>query len=169
MIRELVRNVLNFILLVLLQVLVLNHIDFSGFINPYLYVLFILLLPFETPKWLLLVLSFLLGFTIDILMDTWGMHTFATVFLGYIRPYLLKVISPRDGFDTGTQPGIRHFGWEWFIVKYSAILVISHHLILFYIETFKFQQFFSTMLRAVLSAIFTLILILLSQLLIQKR
>jgi hypothetical protein len=128
-----------------------------------------LLLPFETPRWLLLVSSFLIGLSVDVLMQTWGMHTFASVFAGYIRPYILKVIAPRDGFDAGTQPGIKHFGFEWFIIKYSAIIVLAHHFILFYLEAFKFHQFFSTLLRVILSTIFTLILITLSQLLIQKR
>lgn len=169
MIRELTRNISNFIILVLLQVLILNHIQFSGFINPYLYVLFILLLPFETPKWIILISSFFLGLSIDIFLQTWGLHTFSSVFVGYIRPYLLKIIAPRDGYDAGTQPGIRHYGFEWFIIKYSLIIVLVHHLVLFYLEAFKFHQFFATLLRAILSSIFTLILIILSQLLTQKR
>jgi rod shape-determining protein MreD len=168
MIRELTRNISNFIFLILIQVLILNHIEFSGFVNPYLYVLFILLLPFETPRWLQLISSFFLGLAIDMFMQTWGLHTFASVFIGYIRPYLLKIVAPRDGYEAGTLPGIKHFGFEWFM-KYSVIIVLSHHLVLFYLEAFKFHQFFSTLLRALLSSVFTLILIMLSQFLIQKR
>jgi len=168
MIRELTRNIGNFIFLVLLQVLVLNHIEFSGFINPYLYILFIISLPFETPMWVLLFSSFLLGFTIDVFMGTWGINTFASVFTGYLRPYLLKVIAPRDGYEAGTQPNVTFFGFEWFI-KYAAILVVAHHFVLFFLEAFKFHQFFSTLARVILSSIFTMILIILSQLLTQKR
>jgi rod shape-determining protein MreD len=168
MIRELTRNIGNFIFLVLLQVLVLNHIEFSGFVNPYLYVLFIILLPFETPKWLLLLSSFLLGFTIDIFMGTWGINAFASVFMGYLRPYLLKVIAPRDGYEAGTKPNVKFFGFEWFI-KYAAILVVAHHFVLLFTEAFKFHHFFSTLLKVILSSIFTMILVVLSQLLTQKR
>jgi len=168
MIRELTKSFGNFLFLVLLQVLVLNHIEFSGFINPYLYVLFIILLPFETPRWILLISSFFLGLTIDIFMGTWGIHTFATVFLGYLRPILLKYIAPREGYEVGTKPNIRFFGLEWFI-KYAAILVIAHHFVLFYVEAFKFHQFFSTFFRVILSSLFTMILVVLSQFLTQKR
>ena len=46
-----VRNIIRFVFLVLLQVLILNNIQFSGYINPYFYIYFILLLPFDTPRW----------------------------------------------------------------------------------------------------------------------
>jgi rod shape-determining protein MreD len=168
MIRELYRNIGSFFFLVLLQVLVLNNIEFSGFINPYLYILFIMLLPFETPKWILLLISFFLGFLIDLFSNTLGMHAFASVAIAFIRPYILGGIAPREGYEAGMKPGLNSFGWEW-ILKYSFVMVFVHHFILFYTETFKFQMFFSTLLRVILSTLFTIILIILSQLITQKR
>ena len=168
MIKNLYQHTGNFIGLVLLQVLILNNIEFSGYINPYLYVLFILALPFETPNWVLLVLAFIMGFTIDLFSNTLGMNTFATVLMAFTRPYLLKVIAPREGYEIGTRPGAKFFGFEWFI-KYSLILVLVHHFSLFYIEAFKWQLFFSTFLRVILSTIFTMILIVLTQILTIKR
>jgi rod shape-determining protein MreD len=159
---------LYFVGLVLLQVLILNNIEISGFINPYFYILFILLLPFETPKWLLLVSAFALGLSIDLFSHTLGMHAFACVLVAYIRPFLLKVIAPREGYDAGTTPGVKYFGLDWFM-RYAVIIVFTHHFALFFIETFKFHQFFSTLFRVILSSIFTLIIILLSQLLMVKR
>jgi rod shape-determining protein MreD len=168
MIRELTRNIGNFIFLVLLQAVVLNHIEFNNYINPYLYVLFILVLPFETPKWLILISSFALGLTIDIFMGTWGVHTFASVFMAFLRSFVLKVIAPYDGYEASTYPNAHFYGFEWFI-KYATILVVAHHFVLFYTEAFKFHQFFSTLLRVILSSIFTLLLVILSQFLTQKR
>jgi rod shape-determining protein MreD len=165
---KILTHVGNFIFLLLLQVLILNHIDFSGYINGYLYVLFILLLPFETPKWLLLVSAFLMGLSVDIFCQTLGVHAFASVTIAYIRPYLLGIIAPREGYEVGSQPNVNSFGLEWFI-RYAVILVLIHHFVLFYTETFKFHQFFITFLRVILSSLFTLILIVLSQLLILKR
>jgi hypothetical protein len=168
MIKEFYKNIGSFVFLVLLQVLVLNNIQFSGFVNPYLYILFIILLPFETPKWILLLISFALGFTIDLFTNTLGMHAFATVAIGFARPYILRGIAPRDGYETGTKPGINFFGWDW-VLKYSLAMVLIHHFVLFNIETFKFQMFFSTLLRIIFSTIFTMLLIVLSQLITQKR
>lgn len=162
MIKLLPRYILSFVLLVFLQVFILNNIQFSGYINPYIYILFILILPFETPKWLLLVLAFILGITIDLFSGTLGMHSSATVIMAFVRPYVLKVISPRDGYESETLPQLRYYGVNWFL-KYSVILVFIHHLFLFYIEVFRFSHFFTTFVRVILSSIFTIILVLISQ------
>lgn len=162
MIKLLPRYVLSFILLVFLQVFILNNIQFSGYINPYIYVLFILVLPFETPKWFLLIIAFTLGLTIDLFSSTVGMHSSATVVMAFFRPYVLKVISPRDGYESETLPQLRYYGASWFI-RYSVILILIHHFFLFYIEVFRFTHFFATFTRAVLSSIFTIILVLISQ------
>ena len=135
MIEILQKNILRFIILVLVQVLIFNNIDLSGYINPYIYVLFILLLPFETPGWLLLVLGFLLGLSIDIFQDSLGVHIVATVFMAFLRPSVLKIIAPRDGYESGTYPRVYYYGSSWFL-KYAAILIFAHHLVLFYIEIF---------------------------------
>src|SRR4051794_27603630 len=90
---------LQFVLLVLLQVMVLNHIQLNGYINPYIYTYFILLLPVGISDALLLVVAFLLGFCIDLFSSTGGMHAAATVFLAFCRPAILKLIAPRDGYD----------------------------------------------------------------------
>lgn len=168
MIRVLTGNALRFFFLLLLQVLVLNNIKWSGYLNPYLYVWFILMLPFETPRWMLLVLSFLMGFFIDSFTNTLGMHSAACVLIGFIRPYLLNFIAPRGGYDKNTRPILKDFGLVW-VIKYSAIIILIHHFTLFYIEVFKFSMFFHTFLRVLLSSLFTLTLVVISQYLIYRR
>ncbi|HRW62228.1 MAG TPA: rod shape-determining protein MreD [Bacteroidales bacterium] len=162
MIKRLPRYIINFILLVFLQVFIFNNIQFSGFINPYIYIIFILLLPFETPKWLILFLAFLLGLTVDLFTNTIGMHSSATVFMAFLRPYLLKVLAPRDGYEAETLPQLNYYGFGWFL-RYASVLVIVHHLFLFYIEVFSFSNFFFTLLRVILSSIFSIFLIVISQ------
>lgn len=168
MTNTIIRNIIRFFVLVLVQVLIIKNIELGRFINPFVYVLFILMLPFETPKWLLLVASFLLGITIDMFYDTSGMHAAACVMMGYVRPGILKLFSPRDGYEFGTQPSIQYLGIPWFL-SYSGILVVIHHLILFYIEIFRFSEFFSTFFRVIVSSIFTLLLIVISQYLFQRK
>ncbi len=168
LIEILSRNTLRFIFLVLLQVLILNNIQFSGFVNPYMYVLFILLLPFETPKWLLLVFAFFIGLSIDIFSDTLGIHTSASVFMAFLRPFVLKHIAPRDGYEPGTFPRLYYYGFTWFL-KYSLILILAHHFFLFYVEIFQFSNFFVTLSRVILSSFFSLLLVVLSQYLMYKK
>ncbi|MBL4624099.1 MAG: rod shape-determining protein MreD [Flavobacteriales bacterium] len=168
MISNLPKIASRFIFLILLQVLILNNVAFSGYINPYLYVLFILMLPFDTPKWLSLVLAFFLGFTIDIFTSTLGMHIAASLFMAYSREHLLRLFAPRDGYDPVLSPTIPDMGIVWYL-SYAGILTFLHHAFLFTIEVFRFSEFFSTIGRALLSTFFTLILILISQLLIYRK
>jgi len=162
MISEIFNNTLRFFLLILVQVLVLNNIHLGGYINPYLYVLFILLLPFETPKWLILVFSFLMGIGIDMFSNTMGLHAAACVFMGYCRPFLLKIIAPREGYNFESTPGVKSMNLKWFLT-YGGILVLLHHISLFYLEQFSLRDFFSTFLRVILSTFFTLLLIIICQ------
>ncbi len=162
MIRVLPRNIVRFVLLVLLQVLVFNNIQLGGYLNPYIYVLFLLLMPFETPRWLLLVAAFGLGISIDVFTNTLGMHAAATVFMAFIRPFVLNAIAPRDGYEIGTFPRLFFYGFKWFF-KYSFILILAHHFVLFYLEVFSFAHFFHTLSRVLLSTVFSTLFIVLSQ------
>lgn len=167
MINYLPRYILSFVILVFVQVFLLNNVQLSGFLNPYIYVLFILSLPFETPKWSLLVLAFLLGFTIDLFSHTVGMHASATVFMAFLRPTLLRSMEPRDGYQLETYPSIRDYGLKWYF-QYAGILILVHHLFLFYVEIFRFDLFVQTLSRALLSALFSLVLVLFIKLFIKK-
>lgn len=160
MINSVLRFSLIFVLLILLQVLLFNNIEFSGYVNPYVYIMFILLLPFEIPSWLLLVISFLTGLIIDFFCGSLGMHTSATVLAGFARPYVLRLIAPRDGYEPGSDPSMFVYGFGWFLI-YSVLIVLIHHLVLFYLEVFRFADFFRTLLRVLLSSLFSVSFILL--------
>ena len=160
MINSILRFGLIFILLMLLQVLLFNNIQFSGYVNPYVYVMFILLLPVEIPSWLLLLLSFTTGLIIDFFSGSPGMHSSATVLAGFVRPYILRIISPRDGYEPGSDPSMLTYGFRWFLT-YTLLIVLVHHTALFYLEVFRFADFFRTMLRVLLSSLFSVTFILL--------
>ena len=168
MIKLVSRNIARFLVLVLVQVLVMNNIQINGFVIPYIYILFILLMPFETPRWLLLINAFLLGLSIDFFSHTLGMHAAATVFIAWMRPYVLGMISPRDGYEPGSFPRLYYYGFGWFL-RYTIILVFAHHFILFYVEVFRLMEFFSTLSRVILSTLLSATLIILSQYFIYRK
>jgi len=161
-------QILRFIGLVAVQVFILSNIQIGGYINPYLYVYFILLLPFETPKWLLLVLAFLLGLTIDQFSGTTGMHASASVFMAFMRPGVLRIISSRREYEPGILPTISDLGLPWFFT-YSALMIALHHLVYFMVEDFRFAQFGTLILRVIISGTFTLLLVLITQYLFMKH
>ena len=160
MINSILRFGLIFVLLILLQVLLFNNIQFSGYINPYVYIMFILLLPIEIPSWLLLILSFTIGMIIDFFSGSPGVHTFATVLSGFVRPYVIRVVSPKDGYESGSEPSMSNYGFRWFL-SYTLLIVLIHHTSLFYLEVFRFTDFFRTLFRVILSTIFSVTFILL--------
>ena len=166
MIRIISKYILMFVSLVLVQVLIFNQVQFSGFFNPYAYLLFIILLPLSTPRYLILILAFLLGLIIDIFSNSLGVHSAATVFAAYARPLVIRVISNRED-DKSDFPGLHQNKLIWF-VNYVLIMVLLHHAVLFYLEVFTFTNFFNTLYRVVLSSLFSIIIIVLSQFLVFK-
>jgi hypothetical protein len=156
MIRDIAILAFRFIAYVLLQVLVLNNIQFSGYINPYPYVLFVLTLPlWISPNWVLLI-AFLLGISIDIFSGTMGLHTFATVFIAFMRQGLLAVLKPQNDYK-GSEIGWQTLGFQWFIV-YASIGILIHHFVLFSIESWGFTGFWHTLKITLASSFFSIII-----------
>ncbi len=167
MISSYFKYTVMFILLVLIQILILNQVQFSGYINPFMYILFILLLPVNTPAYALLILAFLIGITIDLFSNSMGIHASASVFVAYIRPAVIRIISVR-GDEIDNFPGLLQNKFSWFLT-YTSIIVAIHHFILFYLEVFSFSGFFNTLLRVILSSIFSIFIIVLSQFIIFRK
>ena len=124
----------RFILLVLLQVVVFNNINFLGNINPYLYIVFIALFPVKNNRIIIIFLSFLLGLTVDIFSDTGGIHAAACVFIAYIRPLILKFSFGMIYEHQSIKFNAVEFGEK---LTYLSILTVIHHFTLFYLEVFS--------------------------------
>lgn len=154
-------HIIRFIVLVLIQVLILNQIELNGYINPFLYILFILRLPPSMGREYVMLLAFVLGFCIDVFSNSMGLHMGASVFLAYMRPYLINIVTIRGGVDYETL-NIKQLKLGRF-VTYAGLAALTHHFFLFYMDVFKFSQFFHTFLRATVSSIFTLILLLIAE------
>lgn len=171
MIGEILQHVFRFFLLVFIQVLVLNQIilppPLNGYLNPYLYILFILMLPVNINKLLLLILCFIAGLTIDVFSSTAGMHASACLFIGLARPSFLNVIAPREGYESTLKLTLSAMGLSTFLV-YICVMVVLHHFVLYFIEAFSLLNFGDLLLRIITSSIATIGLIVLSQLLTQR-
>ena len=146
--------ILAFTVLTLLQLLIFNNIEFSGYVNPYIYVMFILVLPVAIPSWILLILAFLTGFVIDLFSGTIGVHSFATVMAGFVRPWVLSLNVTAEASEPDMSPSSYRSGLRWFMI-YVVTVVFIHHLALFFVEVFSFRNFFHTLLRVLLSTAVT--------------
>ncbi len=168
-INILLRNVSRFLILVVLQVLIFNNIEITSIgIIPAFFILYILLLPFETPNWMVLVLAFLIGLLIDVFSDTMGLNTASTVFIAFVRPVVLKSLSPRDGYEVGTFPRVYYLGLNWFL-KYSVVIVFVHQFMFYLLEDFTFAHFGNMLLRIFIGTFISLLLIIVSQFIIYRK
>jgi len=166
--RSIIINLIRFIALVFIQVFLLKNITLYNLSTPYLYILFILLLPFETPNVLLFALAFIMGLTIDAFYDTPGLNAASCVILALVRIIFIAITVQKDGFDNEPEPTLSIMGFRWFFM-YALVLTLFHHFFLLNIEAFSFSGLQYTLSRFVLSSIFTVFLILISGFLFFKR
>lgn len=159
-------NILRFVVLVLIQVLVLNNINFMGNINPFVYILFIILYPIKNNRSLFIFLSFLLGLTIDMFSDSGGVHAAASVAIAFLRPAALKFT-----FGAMYDHQTVKFATAEFVsnLTYISILTIIHHIILFSLEIFNTSEVILILTKALFSSIFTIILCIFTIIIFGKR
>lgn len=162
MIRILTSNFIRFVLLVFIQVFLLKNIGYYNLSVPFLYILFILLLPFETPNWLVFLLAFIMGLTVDTFYDTPGVNAAACTVLALVRVIFIRLTVQRLSFEIEPEPKLGIMGFRWFFF-YSGILTLVHHTTLFLIEDFSFNDLNFTLSRILLSSLFTVFLILVAE------
>ena len=161
------QNIILFISLVLLQVIILNNVELFGYINPFLYILFVILYPFKRDRGGILFLAFLLGLIIDIFSNSGGTNAAATLFIAYVRLPILKYILRKSEidfvvFNITKQPFLK-------IVSFVSILIFIHSLIVFTLEYFKLSDISIILSRTILTSIFTIILTVFSIILLTRK
>jgi rod shape-determining protein MreD len=158
--RDILKQALKFIFLVVLQVFVVNQMLQYNLVNPFVYPMFILLLPVNTAFWLVALLSFAMGITIDLLEFTSGIHAAALVFMGFSRMMFFKRTLAIENIEKNIIPDITNKGFAWFAI-YAFLLLFLHHAVLFFLEVFTFREFVFTITKTALSALASLLLIIL--------
>ncbi|MFV8378896.1 rod shape-determining protein MreD [Flavobacterium sp. LB3R33] len=148
-------NIFRFILLLAVQIIIFNNMNFLGYISPFPYILFIILYPVNGNKSGLVVASFILGLIMDMFSNSGGIHATACLVLAYFRPAIFK-------FAFGLS-------YEYQTVKLNDVLtperfsfillsVVIHHFTLFILEAFQFSFIFDILIRTILSTVFTIII-----------
>lgn len=148
-------NIARFIILLFMQIAIFNKMDFLGYINPYPYILFILLYPVNGNKYGLLFSSFLLGIIMDMFSNSGGVHATAAITLAAMRPTFFK-FSFGVSYEYQTIKINDKITPERF--SFIAISVVSHHFVLFLLEAFRMIYFIEVLLRTLFSTIFTIII-----------
>ncbi len=146
--------IISFVLYLLLQVTVMRNMVLFNVAFCYVYVAFLLLLPFETRPVLLILIGFICGLLIDIFYDTLGIHAAACVLIAFLRPYWAKAVPPRGGYEMGMKPTIKVMGLIWFLT-FTLPLIFIHHLVLFFVEAGGLHLLGFTFVKVISSTILT--------------
>lgn len=148
------KMVLLFFTLLFLQVFVLNNILFLGYVNPYLYIIFVFLYPLKTNRIPFFTSTFLLGLLIDFFSDSGGIHAFSILFIAYLRLFFVRMYFRKEETDYAFfNLNSESFGK---IFNYVVTLTVIHHFIYFSLANFSFQNFSTVILNTLFSSIFTL-------------
>lgn len=166
--NSLFRNIIRFVLLIAVQVLLLNNMNLSGYLNPTIYILFILLLPTDINKSILLLLAFAAGYTIDIFANTPGLNASATLMMSFVMPSVRNLFFKNIDFSPGEEPNLKKVGLSGFF-RYTLVLVFIHHFTLFFLESFSFSLFFFTLARIALGTLLSTLIIIITMLLFSSK
>ena len=165
--NRLILNFLRFIGLLLLQVLVVDNVRLGYYIHPYVYVLYVFMLPFNIPNGQLLFAGFSMGMAVDLFDGTPGLNAAATVLMAFVRPFVINAMTRRKDINENDEPSLTNMGVSRFLV-YALILLLVHNIVLFILEAFSFRLIGVVFLQTLLSACSSLMLIFIILLLFKK-
>ncbi|UAY52351.1 rod shape-determining protein MreD [Ferruginibacter albus] len=164
------KHIVRFIVFILVQVYVLDKVHIHYMITPYIYFLFILWLPFNMKRSVLMIVAFLLGITLDSFRHNPGFHAAACVLIAYIRPFLINLLIPQEGADTNYQePSAKSLGGFGPYATYIAILALVHNAWLFLLEAWQFANLWYFLVKTLLSTIISLLLILVTEIMFTRK
>ena len=159
--------IVNFVLLLLFQVLIANSISLWGIITPMVYIMFILNLPFQMPKWQVVILGFLMGISVDIFTGVLGQHAAACVLIAFLRMPIITIIPTNIKFEDHLKPIFWDMHFPWFS-QYVLYLTLIHHLLFFFLDTMSYKNFFLMLGIALGNTLASMLLIFLFQILFYK-
>jgi hypothetical protein len=160
-------SVLSFVTYLFFQVIFIRHWALFDLAFCFVYISFLLFLPFQLNPLIAMLLGFAMGICIDIFYDTLGIHAACCVLVAYLRPRITNLIKPSGGYDVGMKPYLNTMGAQWFII-YTLLITTVHHLPLFVIEAWGANLLSFSLLKALLSIIFTSFVVVMFQYLFYK-
>ncbi len=164
--KDTLSNITRFIALIFIQVGILNHINFLGYLNPYIYIIFILLAPITINRSLFLVLSFILGLSIDIFGDSGGVHAAACIVIAFFRPVALGTVFGLSYEFQTVKLSTVGFGE---LLGYVTLMILTHHIVLFSLEIFNFSHILLIIKKTLFSSLFSILITMLILVLFRKN
>lgn len=165
-----VKHIVRFILLLSFQVLFLNRIPpLHQFIVPYIYFVFILWLPFRIKRAPLLLLAFVTGVMADFFFITPGLHAASCVLIGYLRPFIINILLPKEQTEWGAEEPDRKTMGSFTYMIYLVLMTVVHHTYLILLEWLQFGDFGFFIGKLLATTVVSILLISLTDLFISRN
>jgi rod shape-determining protein MreD len=158
MTRTIFRYILHILILIIIQQFVLDNLFLFNLIHPYIYFTFILMLPVNMNRYVYILIALAYGFLIDILSFTYGLHTSTLVFIGFIRPYMIRLFVSEEQMEQNVEVHFTTIGARRYLI-YLLIMLFIHHSLLNFLQVLSFREFFFTLYKTVLNIIASLLII----------
>ena len=151
------KQLIRYIVVMLLQVLLFNQLQLWGVCHPYIYVLCLLMMPITLSHSVSMIIGAIAGLIMDVFCNSLGVHMAACILLMFIRPYLIGLIV-NDKDRLNEQISLRAIGMEA-LIKYVVILVLVHHLTVFLLAAWSWHHIGFVLLETLVSSIITILII----------
>lgn len=159
---DLMKQFFHALLIFLIQVLVFRTTSLFGVASCFIYLGFIIQLPFSFPPVAVLFITFCYAFCVDLFFDTPGIHTAAALIIMYLRPNIIRFLTPQGGYETMENVSVFTMGFQWHMV-YAFIVIFVHTFIVFSIESLSYFNLGILLLKVFLTTLLTLFTVLLYQ------
>lgn len=168
--NNLVRNIVRFILFLLVQEFVLFQIKpLHQFIVPYLYFLYILWLPFNMPRISLTFVGFIFGLSLDFFTKTPGLHAAPCTLIAYLRPFLINLLIRQESSEQNYRsPSITSMGFAPY-ATYALVLTFIHNGFLVFLEWLQFGSFLFFIGKVMATSGISFLLIMVTELLFYRK
>ncbi len=154
---DLMKRLGIFVVLVLVQGLVFNHIHLFNCATPLLYIIMVLHFRRNHPRWAVLLWCFMMGLCIDVFANTPGVAAASMTLVGLLQPYLFELFVPRDSADD-LEPSVRTIGMGAYFL-YVLIIVLVYNLLFFTLETFNFFNWMQCLMCIGGSTVITMVMV----------
>ena len=157
--NEVLRFSVLFVIMLLIQVLICNHIALFNVAVPIVFIYFIIRLPIDIGKGFLFTLAFLLGLCIDICSDTLGVNSLATTLLAAFKRPIFFAYVQRDDKTKSLVPSISSLGVGTYC-KYLVSMIGIYCIMAISIEYFNFADVKEIVILSASSCCLTFIILL---------
>ena len=164
--RELAKDFIVSIIIIVSQLLIFNHMNLFGFISPFIYVSLFVIYRTSYDKTFLILYGFIIGLIIDLSMQTYGSHTLASISVCYFRDRIEKY-----SFGVNSMIPLAMIRGTQLInrITFFSVIIFLHSLIYFSLIFFKIELTITIFLYTLINSIVNFMIIwIVSKLIFEK-